>query len=716
MSKPKKIYTPLARAVALALAGAALAPFASAQNAEQSYYLLTADSSLAQVLESRTSTPTAAVPVSGLNVGDRLVAIDVRPQTGRLYGLGQNPKTGTVQLYILQMNSGTASAVALGSAQSFSDAAGLPLLILANAFDIDFNPSVDRLRVVTTNGMNFRMNPNDGLLLDGNFGGAAGSVAGVNPDARLNVGGANAQAMGTAYTNNEINTSITTQYTLDHITNQLYIQNPPNAGTLVSPLTITVGGVPLDFASDGGLDIQAGINAASSGAGAAGDAAAVLISGGISRLYRINLATGVATARGTNLGGLNVIDLAVASSTRATALTLSNNGLQLARFNLDTPGTTALSVVSGVALGERLVGMDLRPRTGQVYALGIDALLDRGTLYRLEPQSAGTTAVVTPIGATGRIAFVDATGQVVDLTDVSIGMDFNPVEDRVRIVDAGGNNFRINPDTGAAVDGDTNAAGVNPDGNITGPLATQLGATAYTNNVNAPVATTQYTIDQLSSKLYVQNPPNSGMQTLGLDVKLGGQTLDFGGGVGFDIAPGVFTSAANTPVMAGAGYFTSSPTAGEPQLYRIALKTGVATALGNIATAGQDVDSLVVTQSNASFGFFDSFGFDTNSVTVMESATPAVITITRSGGGAMLVSYSTSDGTAIAPLDYTASSGTVFFGADDASATITIPVLLDGLDEPEETFTINLQPPSGPPVALTVRIIASDVIFANGFE
>ncbi len=710
MSKPKNLYTSLSRAVALALAGVALAPSAFAQSTDQSYYLLTADSSLAQVLESRTSAPTAAVAVSGLAASDQLVAIDVRPQTGRLYGLGQNPKTGTVQLYILQMNSTAATAVALGSPQSFVDAAGLPLLILANGFDIDFNPSVDRLRVVATNGMNFRMNPNDGLLVDGNFGGVAGSVAGVNPDARLNVAGSNAQGMGTSYSNNEINTSITTQYTLDHITNQLYIQQPPNAGTLVSPVTITVGGLPLDFASDGGLDIQTGINAASSGAGAAGDAAAVLISGGISKLYRINLATGAATARGTNLGGLNVIDLAVAN-TRATALTLSNTGLQLARFNLDAPGTTALAVVSGVTLGERLVGMDLRPRTGQMYALGVDALLDRATLYRLEPQSAGATAVATPIGTTGQIAFVDATGQVVDLTDVSVGMDFNPVADRVRIVDAGGNNFRVNPDTGAPADGDANAAGINPDGNITGPLATQLAATAYTNNVNAPSATTQYTLDQLSSKLYLQNPPNSGTQTLGLDVTIAGQTLDFGGGVGFDIAPGVFTSAANMPAMVGVGYFTSSPAAGQPRLYQIALNTGVASSLGNITTAGQDVDSLVVTQSNASFGFV----FDTSSVTVMESATPAVITINRSGGGAMLVSYSTSDGTATAPLDYTESSGTVFFGAGDASATITIPVLLDALDEPEETFTINLQGASGPATALSVRIV-SDRLFANGFE
>ena len=707
MSKPKKIYTALARAVALALAGAALAPFASAQSAEQSYYLLTADSSLAQVLESQTSAPTAALPVSGLSASDQLVAIDVRPQTGRLYGLGQNPKTGTVQLYILQMNSGAATAVALGSPQSFVDAGGLPLPILANGFDVDFNPSVDRLRVVATNGMNFRMNPNDGLLVDGNFGGAAGSVAGVNPDARLNVAGANAQAMATSYSNNEINTSITTQYALDHITNQLYIQQPPNAGTLISPLTITVGGLPLDFASDGGLDIQAGINAASSGAGAVGDAAAVLVSGGTSSLYRINLANGAATLRGS-LGGLNVIDLAVAN-TRATALTLSNTGTQLARFNLDAPGSTGLAVVSGVTLGERLVGMDLRPRTGQVFALGIDALLDRGTLYRLEPQSAGLTAVATAIGTTGQIAFVDATGQVLDLSDAAIGMDFNPMADRVRVVDAGGNNFRVNPDTGAPVDGDTNFAGVNPDGSISAPLATQLAATSYTNNVNAPSATTQYTLDQLSSKLYLQNPPNSGAQTLALDVTLAGQTLDFGGGVGFDIAPGVFTSAANLPVISGVGYFTSSPAAGQPQLYQIALNTGVATALGNIATDGEDVDSLVVTQANA------EFALGANSLTVMESASPAMITINRSGGGAMLLRYSTSDGTATAPLDYTASTGSVFFGAADTSATVAIPVLLDALDEPEETFTINLHGASGPATALSVRIV-SDRLFANGFE
>jgi Domain of unknown function (DUF4394)/Calx-beta domain len=560
--------------------------------------------------------------------------------------------------------------------------------------------------VVSTNGINFRMNPNDGALVDGNFGGAVGSVAGINPDARLNVGGANAQAMGTAYTNNDINTGITTQYTLDHVTNQLYIQQPPNAGTLISALTITVAGTPLDFAADGGLDIEPGINAATTGAAGIGDAAAVLVSAGSARLYRINLATGAATLRGS-LGGLNVIDLAVAS-TRPSAMTLSNNGLQLARFPLATPATSALAGIIGVTPGERLVGMDLRPRTGQVFALGIDAALDRGTLYRLEPQSMGTTALATAIGAVGQVAFVDSTGAAVDLSDISVGLDFNPMADRVRAVDASGLNFRLNPDTGAPVDGDAALAGINPDGAIAAPLATQLGGTAYTNNVNMPSATTQYTIDQQSAKLYVQNPPNSGTQTLPLDITLAGAAIEFGGGVGFDIAPGVATAAANTPVLAGSGFFTSSTTAGSPSLYRIALNTGAANLIGSIATAGLDVDSLIVTQAPG------EFALAANSVLVMESAAPVVITVNRIGGGPALLRYSTSDGTATAGMDYTASSGTLFFGANDASASLSIPITLDMLDEPEETFSINLQG-SGPAIALSVRI-ASDRIFADGFE
>ncbi|NJR44104.1 hypothetical protein HC761_01220 [bacterium] len=166
---------------------------------------------------------------------------------------------------------------------------------------------------------------------------------------------------------------------------------------------------------------------------------------------------------------------------------------------------------------------------------------------------------------------------------------------------------------------------------------------------------------------------------------------------------------ANAPVIRGLGFFTSSVTAGQPQLYQLELNGAVASALGAIASGGDDLDSLVVTQ------VAPRFALSANSVEVMESAVPAQITITRSGGGPLILSYATADGTALAGSDYTAVAGTLFFGANDSSASITVPILLDAVEEPSESFLINLQTGTGETIALTVRIV-SDQIFANGFE
>jgi hypothetical protein len=683
--------------------------FAACAAQAQSYYLLGSDSSLAMVLDAAPNTPTAGLPVQGLNPGDQLVAIDVRPQTNRLYGLGQNPKTGSAQLYILELSRTSASAVPIGSTGTLVNASGAPIPLLAAGFDMDFNPTVDRLRVVASNGLNVRINPNDGSFIDGNLGGAAGSVAGLNPDAPLN--GAASGGMGTAYSNNAPNVTLTTQFTLDHVSNTLMIQQPPNAGTLISPLTVTLNGSPLDFSAEGGIDIEPGINASSSGGPVSGMAAAVLTVAGSSKLYRIDLSTGAATLRadaGQSLGGLNVIDVAVAQSV-PNALALSTQGSRMHRFALSAPNAAVQAMVTGVAAGERLLGMDLRPRTGQVLALGIDASLDRGTLYRLEPQSAGTTAIATAIGTPGQISFVDSSGVPVDLTEISVGFDVNPVADRVRVVDASGLNFRINPDTGAPVDGDTTAAGVNPDMPISAPLATQIAATAYTNASTGTTATTQYTIDQLSAQLYIQNPPNSGVQTLPQTIRLNAQDFVFGGGVGFDIAPGVAVMTSNMPVTTGQGYFTSSPAPGQPMLYALELSSAQASARGMISSAGDDLDSLIVTQQPA------RFALAANSQAVSESAQPVTITVQRSGGGPQLLSFSTANGTALAGSDYIAAQGTLFFGANDMQASLQLQVLLDGIDEPEENFLINLRTAEGETLPLTVRIL-SDQIFANGFE
>ena len=61
---------------------------------------------------------------------------------------------------------------------------------------------------------------------------------------------------------------------------------------------------------------------------------------------------------------------------------------------------------------------------------------------------------------------------------------------------------------------------------------------------------------------------------------------------------------------------------------------------------------------------------------------------------AVSVAYATSNGTAIAGSDYTATSGTLSFAAGETSKTITVNLLNDSLNEADETFSLSLSAPS----------------------
>ena len=61
----------------------------------------------------------------------------------------------------------------------------------------------------------------------------------------------------------------------------------------------------------------------------------------------------------------------------------------------------------------------------------------------------------------------------------------------------------------------------------------------------------------------------------------------------------------------------------------------------------------------------------------------------------MTVDYATSDGSATAGADYTATSGTLTFRAGESSQTIEVAVLDDSHDEGEETLTLTLSNASG---------------------
>jgi Domain of unknown function (DUF4394)/FG-GAP-like repeat len=161
----------------------------------------------------------------------------------------------------------------------------------ASGYGMDFNPQVDRIRVTTDTGLNFRLNPNNGALagLDTPINGAATGVS------------------GNAYTNNGPIAPVTTLYTLDAATDLLLIQNG-NTGTQTFVAPVTLSGSPLDFGTVNGFDIPVGVRVATANAEASGSGLALLTVGGTTGFYSIDLTSGEATSIGDFLTGLTEAD------------------------------------------------------------------------------------------------------------------------------------------------------------------------------------------------------------------------------------------------------------------------------------------------------------------------------------------------------------------------------------------------------------------------
>jgi Calx-beta domain len=71
------------------------------------------------------------------------------------------------------------------------------------------------------------------------------------------------------------------------------------------------------------------------------------------------------------------------------------------------------------------------------------------------------------------------------------------------------------------------------------------------------------------------------------------------------------------------------------------------------------------------------------------------VRLSKASGRDVSVKYATADGSARAPGDYVATSGTVTIPAGSTSRTAAVQIREDTLDEPSETFTLNLSNPNG---------------------
>jgi hypothetical protein len=219
--------------------------------------------------------------VSGFSGGDvRLVGIDYRPANGVLYGLGNAGGIYTID-----------TTNARGTLRS-----RLNMPLSGSLFGVDFNPVVDRLRIVSDTGQNLRVNVDDGTTV------MDGTLTYTVPPATPVVTAAG--VTGSAYTNNDADpNTATTLYGIDTNLDQVAIQSPANAGLLVA-----TGKLSVDTTQSIGFDIYSKVR---NGATVDVEGFASLTVNGRVGFYSIRLFTGKAISRGNFRSEDVVLDIAI---------------------------------------------------------------------------------------------------------------------------------------------------------------------------------------------------------------------------------------------------------------------------------------------------------------------------------------------------------------------------------------------------------------------
>lgn len=237
-------------------------------------------------------------------------------------------------------------------------------------------------------------------------------------------------------------------------------------------------------------------------------------------LYTVDLETGEATEVGPIGTYPELVGLAAAAADGETVLYGVSTANQLIAFSPETPGALLTNLeLSGLAPGVEIIGIDIRPATGDLYGIGDDNIL-----YIIDV----TTGVVTPVG-NGIDPAIEGT---------MVGFDFNPTVDRIRLETNAGQNLRLNPDTGAVgTDAETSEPTIDgeplfADDDANAEAGVAVVAAGYTNSVADAEETQLFVITDANDVLALQDPPNDGvLNTIG---ELG---IDVSRIVGFDITP-----------------------------------------------------------------------------------------------------------------------------------------------------------------------------------
>ncbi|MBP3959638.1 DUF4394 domain-containing protein [Gemmata sp. G18] len=249
----------------------------------------------------------------------------------------------------------------------------------------------------------------------------------------------------------------------------------------------------------------------------------------------------------------------------------------LLRLDSANPTVTTTVTVTGLGANQQLVGIDFRPRTGQLYGSSVvDASANNSIIftYRINPL----TGAATLVGQTA--AAVPGAG------DVATGYDFNPTVDRIRYVNVNDENVRLTPVNGTLAGDDTDLT-----------VGADIIGAAYDRNTDRQnnagdtntLPTTLFLINRATSSLArlgdingTPISPNGGVVT---DIGALGVTLDAGANGGFDILESTLNNGLGTA-------FAALTVSGITGLYSIDLTTGTATLVGAIGTGTTQIASL----------------------------------------------------------------------------------------------------------------------------
>ena len=275
-------------------AAAAIAALAGTSHAELVYGVTDTQSLIAW--DSTDSTVIrSGVAIQGLAQNERILGMDFRPANGVLYALGSFSN-----LYTLDIGTGAVSLV--------GNFAGTDTSLNGSSFGFDFNPTIDRIRVISDADQNLVLNPDTGgaTRVTDLFYGPGDSAEGTNPN-----------NVASAYTNSFAGATSTQLYGVDTALDTLLTQ-ANSAGTLA-----TVGPLGVDVNDMLSFDIS----------GVTGQAYMSVQAADLTRstFWTVDLTTGEATMLGQIGGGALVGAIAVVPAPASVLVLAGAGGVALGR-------------------------------------------------------------------------------------------------------------------------------------------------------------------------------------------------------------------------------------------------------------------------------------------------------------------------------------------------------------------------------------------------